>query len=158
MKRSLVLVILAVACLCDAQEECGPVEVPWGAPCNMAAVDCKALVRPLFMAGAEEATDMRLVVDYKDGSQDVREAEVPWAGVSSPLEFVADDIPKPLSRIRWYSKDTNQADYHQLPLFDCWCEPATGEIERCVLGKRVNTSAGPTLIRWPSGRRVPAGG
>jgi len=131
----MVVVILAVACLCSAQDECGPTETPWGVACQMTADDCRPFLRPLFVDGAIETTNVRLVVDYDSGEPDVRESEVSWVGVEGPMRFRADDIPGNPARIRWYSKHVADPVYHDLPAYDCWCEPTTGEIERCVVGE-----------------------
>ena len=136
MKRFLMLVvILGLVGLCDAQDECGPAETPWGLPCSMTAEDCRPFLRHLFVDGAVEETDVRLVVDYSSGEPDVRESRVDWRGIEGPQRFQANDIPTTPKRIRWFTKWAEEAQYAEVPILDCWCEPLTGEIERCINGQ-----------------------
>jgi len=141
MKRFLTLTLLAVACLCsvaaaqEGNEECGPTETPWGTPCYIEASECTPMVRSLFVVGAREETIVRIVVNYSSETVS-NEQIIPWADVADVLRFEAKNMQPHANRIRWYSKWIDDPEFPETPLMDCWCEPTTGEIERCVNGKR----------------------
>lgn len=144
MKRFLTLavaILMVVACQSSAQEppECGPTQTPWGTPCYIEADQCAPLVRSLFVVGAREKTIVRVVVDYSS-RQDVSEEIIPWENIMGVLRLELNDLEPGAKRIRWYSKWIDDLEFPEVPVMDCWCEPTTGEIERCVNGVLDSTS------------------
>lgn len=133
MKKVLVLLtLMMVPGLLDAQEECGPTPTPWGVACIMVAEDCEVTLMPMFIEGSEHAVDVRLVLDFNSNSTTI-DRHVEWT-VAGPQKFTPQNLTTTPNRMRWYVKDPEDGDFGMVPVLDCWCEPTTGEIERCSLG------------------------
>lgn len=115
-----------------APDQCGPTNTPWGMPCNMEAADCELVLMPMFVDGAEATVIVRLVVDYSSRTATV-ENRVAW-DVEGPQKFTAGNFDGTPARVRWYTKHPVDEAYGLVPLLDCWCEPTTGAVERCVNG------------------------